>query len=46
MLYDHFKNGNGTDNSSQARIYYHWDEDDGVLVIGNMPSHLPNSHTN
>lgn len=46
VLYDHFKNGNGTDNSSQARIYYHWDEEDGVLVIGKMPSHLPNSHTN
>ncbi|MBY8823347.1 hypothetical protein [Sphingomonas colocasiae] len=46
VLYDHFKNGNGTDNSSQARIYYHWDEEDGALVIGKMPSHLPNSHTN
>ena len=46
VLYDHFKNGNGYDNSSQARIYYHWDEDEGLLVIGKMPSHLPNSHTN
>lgn len=46
VLYDHFKNGNGYDNSSQARIYYHWDDEDGVLVIGKMPSHLPNSHTN
>ena len=46
VLYDHFKNGNGYDNSSQARIYYAWDDELERLVIGKMPSHLPNSHTN
>jgi hypothetical protein len=46
VLYDHFKNGNGYDNSSQARIYYAWDDDLERLVIGKMPSHLRNSHTN
>lgn len=46
ILYDHFKNGNGYDNSSQARIYYAWDNELQRLVIGKMPSHLKNSHTN
>lgn len=42
VLYDHFKYGNSRHNSEQFRIYYSWDQDEGRLVIGKMPSHLPN----
>ena len=42
ILYDHFKYGNSWQNSEQFRIYYSWDEDERRLIIGKMPSHLPN----
>ncbi|WP_143524056.1 hypothetical protein [Rhizobium rhizosphaerae] len=42
VLYDHFKYGNSRQNSEQFRIYYSWDEDNKRLIIGKMPSHLPN----
>ncbi|HBF30364.1 MAG TPA: hypothetical protein DDW73_12175 [Rhizobium sp.] len=42
ILYDHFKYGNSRNNSEQFRIYYSWDEDGKRLIIGKMPSHLPN----
>jgi len=42
VLYDHFKYGNSRHNSEQFRIYYSWDEDGRRLIIGKMPSHLPN----
>lgn len=42
VLFDHFKYGNSRHNSEQFRIYYSWDEDGGRLLIGKMPSHLPN----
>lgn len=42
ILYDHFKYGNSRQNSEQFRIYYSWDEDGRRLIIGKMPSHLPN----
>lgn len=42
VLYDHFKYGNSRQNSEQFRIYYSWDEDGRRLIIGKMPSHLPN----
>lgn len=42
VLYDHFKYGNSRQNSEQFRMYYAWDEDGRRLIIGKMPSHLPN----
>ena len=45
VLYDHFKYGNSRQNSEQFRIYYSWDEDNRRLIIGKMPSHLPNDQS-
>lgn len=45
VLYDHIKYGNGYDNANQIRIYYFWDEDRRIFVIGKMPSHLRNNLT-
>jgi len=42
VLYDHFKYGNSRQNSEQFRMYYAWDEEGRRLIIGKMPSHLPN----
>ncbi|MFB0611980.1 hypothetical protein [Aurantiacibacter poecillastricola] len=42
VLYDHFKYGNSRQNSEQFRMYYAWDEEGHRLIIGKMPSHLPN----
>ncbi len=42
VLYDHFKYGNSRNNAEQFRIYYSWDDDARRLIIGKMPSHLPN----
>ena len=45
VLYDHFKYGNSRQNSEQFRIYYAWDDEGGRLIIGKMPSHLPNDQS-
>ena len=42
----HVRHGGGTDPRSMFRIYIHWDEDEGVLLVGHMPSHLDNNMTN
>lgn len=42
VLYDHFKYGNSRNNAEQFRMYYFWDEKRQRIVIGKMPSHLPN----
>lgn len=42
----HVRHGGGTDPKSMFRIYVHWDEDEGVLLVGHMPSHLDNNMTN
>lgn len=42
----HLKRGGGTDPRAMFRIYVHWDEDEGALLIGHMPSHLDNNMTN
>lgn len=42
VLYDHFKYGNSRNNAEQFRIYYSWDDEGQRLIIGKMPSHLPN----
>ncbi|WP_342360597.1 hypothetical protein [Terrarubrum flagellatum] len=43
---NHIKYGGGTDPRSFFRIYYYWHEEDGILLIGHMPSHLDNKLTN
>jgi hypothetical protein len=45
VLYDHFKYGNSRQNSEQFRIYYAWDDDGRRLIVGKMPSHLPNDQS-
>lgn len=42
----HLRRGGGTDPRSMFRIYLYWDDDEGVVVIGHMPSHLDNNMTN
>lgn len=42
----HIKHGGGTDPKRFFRIYYHWHEDDQVLIIGHLPTHLDNKLTN
>lgn len=42
---DHIKFGSGYDPRRMFRIYYHWLEDEGVLLIGFMPTHLDNKIT-
>jgi hypothetical protein len=45
VLYDHFKYGNSRQNSEQFRIYYAWDDEGRRLIVGKMPSHLPNDQS-
>lgn len=45
VLYDHFKYGNSRNNAEQFRIYYAWDLELQKLLIGKMPSHLPNDQS-
>lgn len=42
----HLKHGGGTDPKAMFRIYFHWDEDEGILIVGHLPSHLDNNMTN
>lgn len=46
VLYDHIKFGKGYDNANQIRIYYFWDEERKLHVVGKMPSHMKNNLTN
>lgn len=43
---NHIKYGGGTDPRRHFRIYYHWHEDERVLLIGHLPTHLDNKLTN
>jgi len=43
---DHIKYGGGMDPKRYFRIYYHWNEDDQVLLVGYLPGHLDNNLTN
>ena len=43
---DHIKFGGGTDPRKHFRIYYHWNADDQILLVGHLPSHLDNNLTN
>jgi len=38
----HLKGGNSRDRKYQFRLYFFWDDDDQVVVIGWLPSHLDN----
>lgn len=43
----HIKSGGGGGDPRQMfRIYYHWHEEDQVVLIGHLPSHLANNQTN
>lgn len=42
----HLKCGGGTDPRQMFRIYYCWHEEDQVVLIGHLPSHLPNNQSN
>ncbi|MBF0325725.1 MAG: hypothetical protein HQL42_11740 [Alphaproteobacteria bacterium] len=43
---NHIKFGNGYDPRAMFRIYYYWHAEDGMLLIGHMPTHLDNMRTN
>lgn len=43
---DHLKYGGGLDPRKHFRIYYHWHESEGRLLIGHLPTHLDNKKTN
>ena len=42
----HIKYGHGYDLNSMFRIYFCWDDEEQILFIGNMPTHLDNRLTN
>ena len=42
----HIKFGGGTDPRKFFRIYYYWDKDEQILLIGHLPTHLDNNLTN
>lgn len=42
---DHIKFGGGKDPRKLFRIYYCWHEEDQILLIGHMPTHLDNMRT-
>lgn len=42
----HLKYGGGTDPKLMFRIYYHWHEEEQMVLIGYLPSHLDNNLTN
>jgi hypothetical protein len=41
----HFKYRSGKDHRTMFRIYYYWHEDEQVMIIGHMPTHLDNNLT-
>ena len=43
---NHIKYGGGYEPRSMFRIYYYWHAEDGMLLIGHMPTHLDNMRTN
>jgi hypothetical protein len=42
----HLKRGKGTDIRSMIRIYFTWDEEAQVVIVGHMPTHLEIWSTN
>jgi hypothetical protein len=45
FLSDHLTKGNARDPQSIIRIYYAYDEENKVVVVGHLPTHLENSRT-
>ena len=41
----HLKRGNSREPRNCLRIYFFWDEDDELIVVGHLPSHLTNEQT-
>jgi len=41
----HLKRGSRKDDKSTLRIYFFYDEDDQVVVVGHLPGHLDNEKT-
>ncbi len=44
--HDHIKYGVSQNTREMFRIYYHWHEEEQILLIGHMPTHLDNLKTN
>jgi len=44
-LEDHLKCGVGFDPATLFRLYYHYHEDSGKVIVGHLTTHLPNSLT-
>ncbi|MGY2050497.1 hypothetical protein [Methylobacterium sp. JK268] len=42
----HVKRGGGTDPRNMFRIYFTWYEDEGIIIVGHLPTHLDNNLTN
>ncbi len=40
LLDQHIKNGNARDPRRCLRIYYFWDEEDQIVVVGSLPGHI------
>lgn len=45
ILEHHLTAGGGRDERHYLRIYFFWDDEEKLVVVGWMPSHLPNSLT-
>lgn len=44
-LDQHVSGSNSRDTSRVFRVYFAWDEDKGVVIVGHLPTHLPSSLT-
>lgn len=44
-LDDHLKWGGGFDPATLFRLYFHYDETSGKVIVGHLTTHLPNSLT-
>ena len=44
-LDDHLKWGGGFDPATLFRLYFHYDEASGKVIVGHLTTHLPNSLT-
>ena len=45
LLQDHLKKGDSRDERRCLRIYFFWDDDEQIVVVGWLTSHLDTSHT-
>lgn len=42
----HVKHGGGADPRTMFRIYFCWDENEQIVLVGHLPNHLDNNMTN